>query len=45
MKVRAANVWFVVPRAYIEAYPSEFHDEIWPLKQFIEYAEETAHSL
>ncbi|HIY79809.1 MAG TPA: hypothetical protein IAA42_05175 [Candidatus Olsenella excrementavium] len=44
-EMRAANVKLVVPKPYIKAYPPEFQDDIWPLKQFIEYAKETVCSL
>lgn len=40
-EMRAANVRLVVPKPYIRAYPPEYQNEIWPLKQFIEYTRET----
>ena len=40
-EMRAANVRLVVPKPYIGAYPPEYQNEIWPLKQFIEYTRET----
>lgn len=42
-EMRAANVRLVVPKPYIRAYPPEYQNEIWPLKQFIEYTRETIH--
>ena len=36
-EMRAANVRLVVPKPYIRAYPPEYQNEIWTLKQFIEY--------
>lgn len=40
-EMRAANVRLVVPKPYIRAYPPEYQNEIWQLKQFIEYTRET----
>lgn len=40
-EMRAANVRLVVPKPYIKAYPTEFQEEIWTLRKFIDFVRHT----